>query len=100
MPSYVETYGTVYGEALAAGLPTSAGGAGNLPNLITDGGEGCLVPPGDVDGLAPRSSGWPPTRLAGAARRRRPPAGSDLPTWDEAADAFFGALRRLVQRRG
>jgi glycosyltransferase involved in cell wall biosynthesis len=101
LPSYVETYGTVYGEALAAGLPTVGWRAGNLPNLITDGREGCLVPPGDVAGLRAvlerlaTDDEWR-AQLAAAARRR----GATLPTWDAAADAFFGALRRLAADRG
>ncbi len=98
----METYGTVYGEALAAGLPAVGWRAGNLPNLVTDGREGCLVTPGDVDG-APGGArhGSPSTTHGGrsspAAARRR---GASLPTWDGAADAFFGALRSLVAGRG
>ena len=46
-----ETYGMVFGEALAAGLPIVAWRAGSLPDLVEDGREGCLVPRGDVDGL-------------------------------------------------
>jgi glycosyltransferase involved in cell wall biosynthesis len=101
LPSYVETYGTVYGEALAAGLPAVGWRAGNLPNLITDGQEGCVVAPGDVDGLRvvlgrlAVDDAWR-AQLAAAARRR----GESLPTWDGAADAFFGALRSLVAGRG
>ena len=75
LPSYVETYGTVYGEALAAGLPTVGWRAGNLPNLVTDGREGCLVTPGDVDGLRGGArSARRRRRVAGAARRGGPPA--------------------------
>jgi glycosyltransferase involved in cell wall biosynthesis len=101
LPSYVETYGTVYGEALAAGLPTVGWRAGNLPNLVTEGREGCLVTPGDVAGLRvvlerlTTDDAWR-AQLAAAARRR----GATLPTWDAAADAFFGALRRLTADRG
>ena len=101
LPSYVETYGTVYGEALAAGLPAVGWRAGNLPNLVTDGRDGCLVTPGDVDGLRAVlerlavDDAWR-AQLAGAARRR----GASLPTWDAAADAFFGALRNLAAGRG
>ena len=52
LPSYAEAYGTVYGEALAAGLPVVGWRSGNLPNLVEDGREGCVVSPGDVDGLS------------------------------------------------
>ena len=96
LPSYVEAYGTVYGEALAAGLPTVGWAAGNLTNLITDGVEGCVVPTGDVGAL-----GTVLARLAiddswraelGAAARRR---AETLPTWADAATAFFGAIRGM-----
>ena len=50
--SYAETYGTVFGEALAAGVPTVGWRSGNLPNLIEDGREGCLVAPGDIAALS------------------------------------------------
>ncbi len=40
LPSYREPYGTVYGEALAAGLPVVGWRAGNLPHLADDGREG------------------------------------------------------------
>jgi glycosyltransferase involved in cell wall biosynthesis len=101
LPSYVETYGTVYGEALSAGLPTVGWRAGNLPNLVTDGREGCLVPPGDVGRLRAAierlatDDAWRAQLAAAAARR-----GATLPTWAAAADAFFGALRRLTAGRG
>ena len=52
LPSYAETYGTVFGEALAAGVPTVGWRSGNLPNLIEDGREGCLIAPGDIDTLS------------------------------------------------
>jgi glycosyltransferase involved in cell wall biosynthesis len=101
VPSYAETYGTVYGEALAAGLPTVGWRSGNLPNLVEDGREGCLVPPGDVAGLSAvlrrlsTDDEWR-TNLTAAAHRR----GQLLPTWDGAADAFFGALSRVAAVRG
>ncbi|MGD9702019.1 MAG: glycosyltransferase family 4 protein [Acidimicrobiia bacterium] len=97
LASYAEAYGTVYGEALAAGLPAVGWRAGNLPNLVEDGREGCVLPPGDVAGLAAAlrrlatDDEWR-TVLTDGARRR----GQQLPTWSDAADAFFAALRRLA----
>jgi glycosyltransferase involved in cell wall biosynthesis len=101
VPSYAETYGTVYGEALAAGVPTVGWRSGNLPNLIEDGREGCLVPPGDVAALSEvlgrlsTDDEWRNDLTAAASRR-----GQLLPTWDDAADAFFGALKRLAAVHG
>jgi glycosyltransferase involved in cell wall biosynthesis len=98
LPSYREPYGTVYGEALAAGLPVVGWRAGNLPHLADDGREGVIVPPGDVAGLSAAlrrlaaDHEWR-TRLSAAARER----GRRLPTWDDTAAAFFGALREQAE---
>lgn len=50
VPSLLEGYGIVYGEAMAFGLPaiSSADGA---RAIINDGVNGFLIVPGDVDGL-------------------------------------------------
>jgi glycosyltransferase involved in cell wall biosynthesis len=99
LPSYVEPYGTVYGEALAAGLPVVGWRAGNIVHLADDGREGVLVAPGDVDALAAAlerlalDDAWR-RWLADGARRR----GRQLPTWAETATSFFGELRALAVR--
>ncbi len=97
LPSYLEPYGTVYGEALAAGVPPVGWRAGNLPHLIEDGREGVLVEPGDVAGLRAaleRLATDDPWRdqLTAAAQER----GRRLPTWDDTATLFFGQLRQLA----
>jgi glycosyltransferase involved in cell wall biosynthesis len=96
LPSTKEPYGTVLGEALAAGLPLVGWDAGNLPHLITDGREGIVLAVGDRDGLASALARLAEDddyrdALARAARRR----GDALPTWDDTARAFFGSLREL-----
>ena len=99
LPTRVETYGTAVAEALRAGLPAVGWRTGNLPNLISDGVDGRLLPAGDVAGLSTTigrladDEAWR-SQLASAARRR----GEDLPTWAEAAAAFFGALRTSLPR--
>jgi glycosyltransferase involved in cell wall biosynthesis len=100
LPSYAETYGTVFAEAISAGLPTVGWRSGNLPNLIEDGREGCLVSPGDIAGLRrslqrlATDDEWRGVLREAALRR-----GASFPTWDDAADAFFGALSRLARGR-
>jgi glycosyltransferase involved in cell wall biosynthesis len=100
LPSLKEPYGTVYGEAMAAGLPVVGWRAGNLPYLADHEREGLILEPGDVTGLADALS-----RLAcdEALRRRLGEAGRQRalarPTWDEAAAMFFGAIREVVERR-
>jgi glycosyltransferase involved in cell wall biosynthesis len=97
LPSLREPYGTVWGEAMAAGLPVVGWRAGNLPHLATDGREGLLADPGDVaalrDALA-RLAGDEGLRLAlGAAAARR---AADRPTWAQSATLFFAALREAA----
>lgn len=49
---WAEPFGLVAIEALAAGTPVVAAASGALPELVTDGVDGCLVPPGDPTALA------------------------------------------------
>ena len=52
LPSYAEPFGTVLAEAMAAGTPVVATTVGGLPEVVTDGVDGVLVPPGRPDALA------------------------------------------------
>ncbi|MFN2505561.1 MAG: glycosyltransferase family 4 protein [Acidimicrobiales bacterium] len=99
LPSEREPYGTVYGEAMAAGLPVVGWRAGNLPHLAQDGVEGLILSPGDVPGLSAalgRLSGDEALRhrLSEGARRR----GRSLPTWAETGERFFTLLREVAGR--
>ena len=97
LPSFVETYGTVYAEAMAAGLPVIGWDAGNLPHLADNGISGLIVPPGDIDALAAAL-----TRIAeDDALRERLARGAEekaksFPTWEETADLFFSELRAIT----
>jgi glycosyltransferase involved in cell wall biosynthesis len=97
LPSLKEPYGTVYGEAMAAGLPVVGWRAGNLPYLAEHEREGLLVSPGDVDGL---------TRalrriVEDEALRRRLGEAACIralarPTWEETAARFFSLVREVT----
>ena len=52
LPSHQEPFGTVLAEALAAGTPVVATAVGGLGEVVTDGVDGVLVPPGRPDALA------------------------------------------------
>jgi glycosyltransferase involved in cell wall biosynthesis len=52
LPSHAEPFGTVLAEAMAAGTPVVATTVGGLPEVVTDGVDGVLVPPGRPDALA------------------------------------------------
>ncbi len=54
MPSWEEGFGLVFLEAMQAGLPVVGGAVGGTPELIADGADGFLVPPGDHGVLADR----------------------------------------------
>jgi glycosyltransferase involved in cell wall biosynthesis len=97
LPSVREPYGTVWGEAMAAGLPVVGWRAGNLPHLAEDGREGLLAAPGDVAALSralARLAGDEDLRrrIAAAAGRRA----ADRPTWAQSAALFFAALREAA----
>lgn len=47
-----EPFGRVIIEGMAAGVPVVGANAGAVPEIITDGATGLLVPPGDVPALA------------------------------------------------
>ncbi len=49
---WLETFGLVVAEAMSASVPSIATAHGAFPELITDGVDGVLFPPGDVDTLA------------------------------------------------
>jgi glycosyltransferase involved in cell wall biosynthesis len=101
LPSFREPYGTVYGEAMAAGLPVIGWRAGNLPYLIQHGREGLMSDPGNVRSLAElmvriaRDDGLRSAMAAAALER-----GASLPTWEETAETFFATLRRVVPSPG
>jgi glycosyltransferase involved in cell wall biosynthesis len=52
MPSLYEPWGHVFQEAMAAGLPCIGASCCAMPEIIRDGVDGRLVPPGDADALA------------------------------------------------
>jgi glycosyltransferase involved in cell wall biosynthesis len=99
LPAAREPYGTVWGEAMAFGLPVVGWRAGNLPYLAEGGREGFLVERGDVEALSQALlrlafDGGLRAQLGAAAKRRA----LERPTWDESAGLFFEAIREVVER--
>jgi glycosyltransferase involved in cell wall biosynthesis len=97
LPSLKEPYGTVYGEAMAYGLPVVGWRAGNLPYLADHEREGLLVRVGDVERLADALR-----RLADDAQLRRRlgdnarQRAEQRPTWRDVAQRFFEHLREVL----
>jgi glycosyltransferase involved in cell wall biosynthesis len=99
LASLKEPFGTVYGEAMAFGLPVVGWRAGNLPFLAEDGAEGLILAPGDLGGLTEAlrqlaNDERLRLRLGAAAKQRA----VTRPTWDEVATMFFSHLREVTNK--
>ena len=98
LPAYREPYGTVWGEAMALGLPVVGWRAGNLPFLAEHEREALLVEPRDVGALSDAlmrlaSEEELRARLGAAAKRRA----LERPTWQDSAALFFAAVREALE---
>lgn len=86
---FYETYSFVAREALQAGVPVIASALGALPEVVRDGENGRLVPPGDAEALA-QALEWVAARLprlrAGA---RTTQAGPSMPEHVSALEHYY-----------
>jgi N-acetyl-alpha-D-glucosaminyl L-malate synthase BshA len=55
LPSELESFGLSALEAMACGVPVIGSDAGGLPEVVTSGETGYLLPVGDVEGMAARA---------------------------------------------
>ncbi len=98
IPSRMESIPQVIKEAFYLGVPVVATGVGGVPELITDGQRGILVPPGDPEGLARAvnrllSDDGLGRRLAGNARQY---AMKNL-TWDALLPEYVRFYEELAK---
>ncbi len=97
MPSRTDSFGIVFLEAWANGLPVLAAAAGGVPDVVRDCEAGYLVPFGDLDRLAYRLGSlldYPPlARSLGATGRALVAHGY---TWDDRFATLEGHTQRLI----
>ncbi len=100
MPSRTDSFGIVFLEAWANGLPVVAAAAGGVPDVVRDGEAGYLVPFGDLDRLAYRLGSLldhpPLARSLGATGRALVARGH---TWEDRYATLEGHARRLIAER-
>lgn len=93
VPSRWEGFGMVALEGLAAGTPVIAARASSLPEIVRDGVDGVLVPPGDPAALAAASIALLGDDGARARLRTAGPARAAQFSPDRMIDAFEAVLR-------
>lgn len=98
MPSRTDSFGIVYLEAWANGLPVVAAAAGGVAEVVRHDRDGLLVPFGDLEALSGAlgrlvEDSALATRLGGAGRDR---VSADGYTWDSRFAAFAGRVRALA----
>jgi len=95
LPSRNEGMGRVVVEAMAAGLPVVASCTGGLPDLVADGQNGLLVPPGDAPSLGRailKLSDRPDLRQRMGDESRRRAEAFSLEQMVDKLDALYGRL--------
>ncbi|MFC1576945.1 glycosyltransferase family 4 protein, partial [Candidatus Omnitrophota bacterium] len=99
LPTLSEAYGIVVHEAMSFGLPVIASRVGGIPEQITDGVEGFLVPPGDVKALSEALRRLITDRaLREAMGKRATERATELPTWEDVCGKFYRALKATDKR--
>lgn len=93
-PSYDESLGNVLLEGMAMNLPVVGSNSGSVPELVTDGENGLLVPPGMHEPLAEKLLMLirnPDERARmGAAGRKRVQANYSFEHYMERLEVFYG----------
>jgi glycosyltransferase involved in cell wall biosynthesis len=96
LPSYPEGLGRVVLEAFARGRTVVGTNAGGIPDIVTDGVDGILIPRANTDALVAAlrvvlEDAALVDRLGSAARET-------YSRWHQTADDFAGSYRELVDR--
>ena len=96
LPSWPEGLGRVVLEAFARGRTVVATNAGGIPDIVTDGRDGILLPPGDVEAL---TAGLQRVLEEPAlAERLGAAAHATSAAWHQTPEDFAHRYRDLVER--
>jgi glycosyltransferase involved in cell wall biosynthesis len=91
-PTLGDGFGLVIQESMCCGTPVVTTPTSGGPECITDGENGWLVPPGDVDALVERLRSAANDRDQLFATGKRARARAEQWTWREAGDALVASL--------
>jgi glycosyltransferase involved in cell wall biosynthesis len=99
LPSTAESFGNVFAEALASGLPIVASQVGGIPDLVEHGHNGLLVPPGDPHSLAQaiRYLADDPQLCAEMGRRNRAKAEATL-EWVQVTKRYLSIYEAVMHQ--
>jgi glycosyltransferase involved in cell wall biosynthesis len=91
-PTLGDGFGLVIQEAMCCGTPVVTTPCGGGPECITDGVDGWLIPPRDIDALVERLRAAAADRARTAAIGRAARARAERWTWQQAGDAYVRAF--------
>jgi glycosyltransferase involved in cell wall biosynthesis len=93
VPSYYESFGMVYSEAMGAGLPVIASKLGGTPEIVVDTINGFLVEPGDIERVRDSISKLIENRdLLVKMSLSSLSAYENMPSWDETMAKVYNFL--------
>jgi glycogen(starch) synthase len=100
LASWEESFGNVFAEALASGLPIVGSRVGGIPEFVEHGRHGLLVPPRDPAALAAamQELADAPARRAAMSAGNRQKAETRL-SWSHVAERYLDVYTTIARRR-